>query len=163
MNDSQLEQLLMNLAVNARDAMADGGRFSIEVSLSSVADARSLTLPAQEWVTITAADTGNGMPSSVLERIFEPFYTTKDLGKGTGLGLAICYSNIREAGGHIRVNSTPGRGTVFDIYLPRVMHAEAQVQRSSVHPSICGTETILLVDDDPEIGAAVSRILHKAG
>jgi signal transduction histidine kinase len=117
----QLKQVLMNLAVNARDAMPDGGTLTLATAMVEVGEApppRLQGLPSGQWVELTVTDTGTGMSDTVKGQIFEPFFTTKPQGKGTGLGLSIVYGIITQAGGHIAVDSTPGWGSTFRIYLP---------------------------------------------
>ncbi|MCC5872483.1 MAG: hypothetical protein JJU22_08820 [Gammaproteobacteria bacterium] len=119
-----LEQIIVNLAVNARDAMSGGGRLRIGVSnltTTSRSDAAGgRRLPAGRYVMIRVKDEGVGMDAETMERIFEPFFTTKEAGRGTGLGLSICYGIVEQSGGFLRVASIPGRGSTFDVLLPRV-------------------------------------------
>jgi PAS domain S-box-containing protein len=151
----QIQQLLVNLTVNARDAMPDGGRLLIETATETIDDesARSHegAVPGP-YVLLAVADTGCGMTEEVLSHMFEPFYTTKGLGKGTGLGLATCHGIVRSVGGHIRVYSEPNRGTTFRIYLPRKA-GEADPKPVSVppRPSPVGIETVLIVEDEPNV------------
>ena len=161
-DSGHLEQVLMNLAVNAKDAMPQGGEFAIHVETVGKVGCERQNLPVREWVHLKVTDTGVGMSDSVAERVFEPFFTTKQFGQGTGLGLAICYANIREAGGELRVSTSPGEGTQFDIYLPR--SEPARDERMS-HPRHTpgGGETVLVVDDEPEIARVALRILQDAG
>jgi PAS domain S-box-containing protein len=165
----QIEQVIMNLAVNARDAMPSGGRFTIETSNVTVGDELArLNTPLQpgDYVMITISDTGIGMDSETQSHIFEPFFTTKG-GKGTGLGLSTVYGIIKQSGGYIWVESELGKGTTFKIYLPRVasvgetaaqMAAPARFQ--SVEP---GTETILLVEDEANLRYLARQYLEKQG
>ncbi|HEX3775834.1 MAG TPA: PAS domain S-box protein [Polyangiaceae bacterium] len=147
----QCEQLLMNLAVNARDAMPGGGSLSISTSQTS------------ERVQVRVQDSGIGMPESVQARAFEPFFTTKDAGKGTGLGLSTCLAIVRRAGGTIQIESAPGRGTTFQIELPRArVNAEvAAPEQSSIMPR--GDETVLLIEDDAFVRQLTARILRQQG
>ncbi len=166
---SQLEQIIMNLAVNARDAMPSGGRLSIEASNVVVDEEYSrmhYNIPTGRYVSIKISDTGEGMDSKVRERIFEPFFTTKEQGKGTGLGLATVYGIVKQNGGAIMVYSEPGQGTTFKIVLPAAdmteetsSEAEADV---STQPA-GGNETILLVEDDMAVRTLTATILHKLG
>jgi PAS domain S-box-containing protein len=146
---SQLEQVLMNLAVNARDAMPHGGKLSIRTGASG------------DQVVLGVADTGTGMPPDVVSRIFEPFFTTKEMGKGTGLGLSTVYGIVKGAGGEVSVESDVGTGTVFTITLPRGSGGEPPPQESEAHWS--GTETILLVEDDRPLREFVEQALTRLG
>jgi PAS domain S-box-containing protein len=163
----QLEQVLINLAVNARDAMPAGGRLLIETrnverSEAPASDAFGAELGRSVMLAVT--DTGSGMDAETLRHIFEPFYTTKDRGKGTGLGLATVYGIVRQNSGTIRVHSEVGNGTRFEVYLPRVddpVPAAAPARPAAVPPG--GSETILLVEDEEAVRALTSRALQTAG
>jgi PAS domain S-box-containing protein len=162
----QLEQVIVNLAVNARDAMPEGGMLSLETSnVELTADGVDgpTSVPAGGYVMLTVSDTGVGIPAEAKPRLFEPFFTTKGPGKGTGLGLSVCYGIVKQSGGAIVVESEPGVGTVFKIYLPRVAEAPAPVLARSICPRGGGAETLLLVEDDPRIREAVSRTLEPRG
>ena len=149
----QLEQVLVNLAVNARDAMPDGGTLTIATSRA-----------AGESVLVTVADTGGGMTPEVAARIFEPFFTTKEQGKGTGLGLSTVYGIVTQAGGRIQVDSKPGTGTTFEVYLPVTAALAASSPAEPVPQRLAtGTETILFVEDDPAVRTLTERILRTAG
>jgi nitrogen-specific signal transduction histidine kinase len=161
----QLQQVLMNLAVNARDAMPKGGRLTIDVRTET----RDAPWPGEEevqsggYVMVSVGDTGAGMTEEVRARIFEPFYTTKESGKGTGLGLAIVYGIVKQFGGHIYVYSEPGRGSTFKIFLPQ---SEAEAVASSDEADVGvegGTETILVVEDDVAVRALAVRALRGRG
>jgi PAS domain S-box-containing protein len=162
----QLEQVLVNLAVNARDAMPDGGRLTLETGNLRVdrtyADLHA-NIDVGDYVLIAISDTGVGIPREVQEHMFEPFFTTKAAGRGTGLGLATCYGIVRQAGGHIIVYSEVGRGTTFKILLPRTHVDEpAQLpQRVSAVPG--GNETVLFVEDDATVRVVGIRILSEQG
>lgn len=157
----QLEQVVMNLAINAVDAMPDGGRLVIRSSRGPAGD------DGRAQALIEVADTGTGMPESVRERLFEPFFTTKPVGRGTGLGLATSYTIVREAGGRIDVASALGAGSTFRVFLPlAVVSDDARPRRSSPIRGVDvpgGTERILIAEDEPAIRTAVSRILSAAG
>ncbi|MCG3149842.1 MAG: Sensor histidine kinase RcsC [Verrucomicrobiae bacterium] len=165
---SQLEQVLMNLAVNARDAMPDGGSLVIgtaDVELTAAAAWRIGNLPAGRYVVLSVTDTGCGMPPAIIGRIFEPFFTTKPAGKGTGLGLATCYGIVKQSGGHIIVESTPGQGTKFRIYLPRVTEAATPIVVHALpeDAELRGTETILLVEDETTVRLLAAETLRGYG
>jgi PAS domain S-box-containing protein len=165
----QIEQVIMNLAVNARDAMASGGKLTIETSNITLDEdyARFHTpLPAGDYVMVAISDTGEGMDNETQSHIFEPFFTTKGT-KGTGLGLSTVYGIIKQSGGYIWVHSELGRGTTFKIYLPRVAstgqaaaHVAAPVEYRKVEP---GTETILLVEDEANLRYLARQYLEKQG
>jgi two-component system, cell cycle sensor histidine kinase and response regulator CckA len=161
----QLDQVLMNLAVNARDAMPAGGTLRIatqQVELSA-ARAAALEISAGSHVVLTVSDTGVGMTSDVRERIFEPFFTTKGLGIGTGLGLAMVFGIVRQSGGAIHVDSTPGQGTTFSIFLPV---AAPQSVGGVLHPvsrSVSGSELVLLVEDDLHVRELAEKNLRAFG
>ncbi len=164
----QIEQVLMNLAVNARDAMPTGGRLRIETANARL-DESSLRLHPDvatpgEYVVLTIGDTGVGMPVDVRERIFEPFFTTKALGKGTGLGLSTVHGIVEQSGGHIFVYSEVGRGTTFRIYLPR-HEASGMDDEQTPTPAeeLEGSESILLVEDDAAVRGVTRAILTRAG
>ncbi|MGQ0740954.1 MAG: response regulator [Alphaproteobacteria bacterium] len=150
----QMEQVLMNLAVNAKDAMPDGGRLMI--ALETAAGGR---------VQLSVSDTGCGIPPDVLAKVFDPFFTTKQAGKGTGLGLATCYAIVDQAGGKIGITSEPGAGTTVSIILPGVPGSVAGAQEDAEEPSdsIRGHETILVADDDSPVLASISELLRKHG
>jgi two-component system, cell cycle sensor histidine kinase and response regulator CckA len=164
----QIEQVILNLAINARDAMPHGGRLSFRTANVDLDQAyvRSHAEQVQPgpYVLLEAADTGCGMDAATCSHIFEPFYTTKELGKGTGLGLSTVYGIIRQSGGNIWVSSEPGRGTVFKIYLPRGNAAVTAVTpEEGPGPALQGRETILLVEDENLVRAITQRILGRLG
>src|ERR1700681_98799 len=153
MDPTQLEQILVNLAVNAADAMPRGGKLSIDttnVTLDEHYQQRHLPVTPGDYVMLAVSDTGVGMDEAISRRIFEPVFTTKDIGKGTGLGLATVYGIVKQSGGDIWVSSEPGRGTIFKIYLPHVSAGEpSSMERSSESDDASrGSETGLLVEDD---------------
>lgn len=162
----QIEQVVLNLAVNARDVMPGGGRLIIETCNVALDEAYAQTHPGVipgPYVRLTVTDTGSGMPPEVLERIFEPFFTTKELGKGTGLGLSTIYGIIKQSGGHIYVRSRLNQGTTFEIYLPRV-DAETELEKNERAPVLLpGEETVLVVEDEKEVGKIVQRSLESLG
>jgi PAS domain S-box-containing protein len=163
---TQIDQVLMNLAVNARDAMPDGGKLIFETANVILDEEYARThLDAQPgaYVRLTVTDTGAGMDKGCLEHIFEPFYTTKAVGEGTGLGLAMVHGIVKHHGGHIRCYSEPGEGTVFKIYFPPLIAGEEKEETTVREMPRGGTETVLLVDDEEFIRDLGSRILAKAG
>ncbi len=162
---AQLQQVLMNLALNARDAMPTGGRLVLSTENVSLAGAKaeSRGLAPGEYVRLSVRDTGVGMSRETLARLFEPFFTTKPRGEGTGLGLATVYGIVRQSGGHIEAESEPGEGARFAIWLPRVLEPmpEAVPER---RPSVHGAgETVLAVEDDPAVRALTAQTLRAAG
>jgi two-component system, cell cycle sensor histidine kinase and response regulator CckA len=162
----QMEQVLMNLAVNARDAMPNGGKFVLETGNVTLDDeyCKAHVGPSPgDYVSLTVSDTGHGMDKETVEHIFEPFYTTKELGRGTGLGLAMVYGIVSQHGGFIRCYSEVGRGTTFTVYFPAIQSLVGPgVETSAVMPAF-GTETILLVDDEAFVRDLGERMLSKVG
>ena len=164
---SQLEQVILNLAVNARDAMPAGGTLTIEtqnVRLTHADVARYPELPAGDYILLAMSDTGHGMSAAVKARIFEPFFTTKPPGKGTGLGLATCYGIIKQSNGHIAVYSEEHVGTTFKVYLPGVLADATALPAPKPTPKPKrGTETILLAEDEPTIREIAATTLRELG
>jgi two-component system cell cycle sensor histidine kinase/response regulator CckA len=162
----QIEQAVVNLAVNARDAMPEGGALRLEtknVFVDPVFAGEHKGMRPGEYALIVVTDTGIGMDDAVRSRLFEPFFTTKPKGKGTGLGLSTTYGIVKQSGGYIWADSAPGKGASFSIYLPR---AQAEPDRASEKPaveSVRGTEAILLVEDEPEVRSLVERVLRDQG
>jgi signal transduction histidine kinase/CheY-like chemotaxis protein len=163
----QVEQILMNLIINARDAMPQGGRISVETNNVRVRGpyaSEHYGVAEGDYALLAVSDTGTGMDRETQAKIFEPFFTTKEKGKGTGLGLSTVYGIVKQSGGHIWVYSEPGCGTTFKLYFPRLIGAS---QRPSVAPldagQFAGSETILLVEDDEPVRDAVFGILHRHG
>jgi CheY-like chemotaxis protein len=163
----QLEQVIANLVVNARDAMPNGGKLTIETADCLLDDdyaRQHVGVIPGEYVMLAVSDTGAGMDAQVQQRIFEPFFTTKPAEKGTGLGLATCYGIIKQYGGNIWVYSEVGQGTSFKIYLPRVTEAVDVLQpRASDGVVPQGTETVLLVEDEPLVREIASLVLREQG
>jgi PAS domain S-box-containing protein len=166
----QMEQVLLNLAVNARDAMPSGGRLAIEVSRRQLAGSLvdgGATVPAGRWVVLEVADTGTGMDEDVRRHAFEPFFSTKPQGKGTGLGLATVYGIVRRASGHIALDSAPGNGTTFRIYLPEAEEEAARARTTPAPlravPAGSPGATVLVVEDDGPLRAIMARALTGAG
>jgi len=162
---SQVEQVIMNLVVNARDAMPDGGRISIRteaVELDEELAGSRLEVSPGPYVMLSVSDTGSGMDKETQARIFEPFFTTKELGKGTGLGLSTAFGIVKQSGGSIWLYSEPGAGTTFKIYLPRVADGtKAPSVTAAELPR--GDETILLVEDEEQVRVVAASILRRAG
>jgi two-component system, cell cycle sensor histidine kinase and response regulator CckA len=164
---SQLEQVILNLAINARDAMPTGGRLSIETANVDIDDTYSLGhvgIRTGEYVMLAVSDTGTGMDDETKTHLFEPFFTTKDRSKGTGLGLATVYGIVKQSNGYIWVYSERGHGSSFKVYLPvagRVDQAERLGQPVS-RPSR-GTEMLLVVEDESSVRQLTKILLEKAG
>jgi two-component system, cell cycle sensor histidine kinase and response regulator CckA len=160
---SQIDQVLMNLCINARDAMPDGGTLRIRTELVPIdAEGAPVTEKPGPWIAVTVADSGSGMPPDVVERVFEPFYTTKPDRAGTGLGLAVVFSIVRQHGGAIACDSTVGRGTTFRLLLPVAQERDLRVVLPPISPHR-GTGRVLIADDDIDIRETVCRILDSAG
>jgi len=164
---SQLEQVLMNLAVNARDAMPDGGALAIETAIVELDEAYCTRKPGVvpgPYAMIAVADTGVGMESGTLNQIFDPFFTTKDSDRGTGLGLATSYGIVKQHGGDIWVYSEPGQGTTFKVYLPLALEEEAVESKVVERPRpVKGTGTVLVVEDDPSVLKLAGALLRGYG
>jgi PAS domain S-box-containing protein len=163
----QVQQILLNLSVNAQDAMPDGGRLRIVTSQESIETERGVppdVVVAGTYVVLTVTDTGAGMDTATLDRVFEPFFTTKDLGRGTGLGLATVHGIVQQHGGHVHVESEMGRGTAFTVYFPAqagvVATGPASPAPAAEHEA---SETLLLVEDQLQVRALCVRVLEKAG
>ncbi|MDB5580060.1 MAG: sensor hybrid histidine kinase [Bradyrhizobium sp.] len=165
---AQLESAILNLSVNAQDAMLSGGRLSILTASASL-DVHYTSLHPEvtpgEYVLIAVTDDGEGMPQAVIERAFEPFYTTKEVGKGSGLGLSMVYGFVKQSNGHVAIYSEPGLGTTVRIYLPRVTAkiSKPAEQRAATEPVPRGTETVLVVEDDPFVRSYSIQRLETLG
>ncbi len=163
----QIEQVVMNLVVNSRDAMPEGGKLTIEtanVELDEEEARVRIGVRPGPHVTLSVSDTGCGMDEQTRARIFEPFFTTKESGKGTGLGLATVYGIVKQSGGSVCVDSEPGRGTTFEICLPRELTApEAELRTERPAGQATGTETVLVVEDEEAVRNLTRRILTAAG
>ena len=180
---SQFEQVVVNLAVNARDAMPDGGKLTVKTANLSAAESGELAykgMPAADYVRIDITDTGTGIPADIREKIFEPFFSTKEVGKGTGLGLSTVYGIVKQTGGFIYVDSEEGKGTSFHIFLPR-HHAEQEAQVEAPAEALAangaakdaateakradftGQGTILLVEDEEGLRSLNARGLRSRG
>ena len=152
----RIEMMLMNMVLNARDALTNGGRVTIETAI----DPGTETRDGPNAVVLTVSDNGTGMSPDVAARVFEPFFTTKPVGEGTGLGLSICQSIVARGGGHIDVESEPGRGTAFTVYLPL---APAEESSGTAEERPAGTETVLAVDDEESVRSIIGTVLRERG
>ena len=165
----QIEQVIVNLVVNARDAMPEGGTLTIETALHPVPEAgrrgQDRDVPPGQYVTLSIRDTGCGMDAATMARIFEPFFTTKEPGKGTGLGLATVHGIVHQSGGHLALDSAVGRGSTFTIYLPRLQKqaGAAPGRPDSQSDLVGGSGTVLLVEDDADLRGLTSEILQASG
>jgi PAS domain S-box-containing protein len=164
---NQLENAILNLAINARDAMPDGGSLSIEtgnITYDEQDAARYAEVTAGDYIAISVSDTGSGMPPEVIAKAFDPFFTTKPLGQGTGLGLSMIYGFVKQSAGHVRIQSQPGQGTTVTLYLPKAAIAEA------VQPVVDATklaqgrgEMVLVVEDEETIRGLIVDVLKELG
>ena len=161
---SQIENVILNLAINSRDAMDGGGRLTIKVA-NALLDEHSAgdAVPAGDYVLLEVSDTGAGMAPEILQKAFEPFFTTKAEGEGTGLGLSMAYGFVKQSHGHIKIYSAPEQGTTIRIYLPRSREPESPLQQAPLGPVEGGSETILVVEDDPGVQATVVDTLTTLG
>ena len=164
----QIHQVIINLVVNAQDAMPNGGRLLLETGRLEIQDGRVqgalVPLGPGRYVTLRVTDTGRGMDQETQARIFEPFFTTKPPGRGTGLGLSTVYGIVEQSGGRIGFQSAPSAGTSFVVYLPEQAGSGLASDRSPVAPALpSGTETVLLVEDEETVRTMVRKILATAG
>jgi signal transduction histidine kinase/CheY-like chemotaxis protein len=165
----QLENALLNLCINARDAMPDGGQLTIETGNAQVTPAQAAATPEArpgEYSALSVIDTGYGMPPDVMARVFEPFFTTKPLGQGTGLGLSMVYGLVRQSGGHVQISSTVGTGTTVRLYLPRYDGVEQAAPRDAATATsahVVAKGTVVVVDDEPQIRTLISEVLTDLG
>ncbi|MGI5865503.1 MAG: PAS domain-containing protein [Myxococcales bacterium] len=162
----QLTQVVMNLAINARDAMPEGGKLVIEAANIELDEKAALEYPGASpgpYVMLSLTDTGSGMAPETLERIFEPFFATKEKGKGTGLGLAMVYGIVNQSAGSLRVQSELGRGSRFEVLLPRADAAATAPAKPAESAVSRGSETVLIVEDEPTVRKTAERVLRTAG
>ena len=166
---SELENALLNLAVNARDAMPNGGTLTIETANAKIDDAYAASneeAVAGEYAMIAVSDTGTGMTSEVIAQAFEPFFTTKGAGHGTGLGLSQVYGFVKQSGGHVKIDSQPNEGTTVRIYMPRLVgEAKERIDQAGRSPLMAGTreEMVLVVEDDRDVRANTTTMLRELG
>jgi PAS domain S-box-containing protein len=162
----QIEQVLMNLVVNARDAMMAGGRLTIETANVNLDQSfmRDVQIQPGPYVMLAVSDSGSGMSDATKQRLFEPFFTTKEVGKGTGLGLATVYGIVKQSGGYVWVHSELGKGTTFKVYLPRTNGAdELETKTTPAETMAAGSETVFVVEDEEPVRVLACRILERAG
>ncbi len=163
----QLENALLNLVINARDAMSDGGRLIIQTGCAQISSSQPDSLEPGDYVTLSVADNGSGMPAEVVAKAFDPFFTTKPIGQGTGLGLSMVYGFVKQTGGHVRIDSTPGQGTLITLFLPRNRVQTAQLEQSQSAPvAVHGArtnETVLVVEDEAAVRMLVVEVLQELG
>ena len=166
-DSGQIEQIIANLAVNAKDAMPLGGELAIRTSnvvLDEEIARRYESVQSGPYVLLTVSDTGHGMSPETMQRVFEPFFTTKEVGKGTGLGLSTVYGIVKQSGGYISVDSEVGRGTTFKIYLPQVDEEVGEIEIRPTHSALLlGKETVLLVEDDNQVRSIAAMALEMSG
>ncbi|MGE8249130.1 MAG: ATP-binding protein, partial [Stenotrophomonas bentonitica] len=166
---NQLENVILNLAVNARDALPGGGRLVVETAncrIASAADAMRADVPTGEYVLITVADNGGGMPPEVIAKAFDPFFTTKKVGQGTGLGLSQVYGFVRQSAGHVKIHSSLGKGTTVALYLPRregEIDAGPSTPPADSRPLSGGRELVLVVEDEPGVRQFSIEALSELG
>jgi CheY-like chemotaxis protein len=163
---AQIENALLNLAINGRDAMDGTGRLTIEVGNAWLDDDYARThdeVVAGQYVLLAVSDTGSGMPADVIAQAFEPFFSTKPEGKGTGLGLSMVYGFVKQSGGHVKIYSEIGQGTTVKIYLPRAEQSEDVAAVIAAQPVTGGNETILVAEDDENVSATVIELLTGLG
>ena len=165
---NQLENAVLNLSINARDAMPEGGRITIETANASLDEraASERDIPPGQYVSVSVSDTGAGMTPEVIERAFEPFFTTKPIGQGTGLGLSMVYGFIRQSGGQVRIQSEVGQGTTLRLYLPR-RHAvpdDDSARQVESRQDVKGSgQVVLVVDDEPTVRMLITEVLDQLG
>ncbi len=164
---AQLENALINLAINARDAMPDGGRLTIETSNARLDEdyaAQAIDVTPGQYVMLAVSDTGVGIPAANIPHVFEPFFSTKDVGAGSGLGLSMVYGFVKQSGGHVAVYSEEGEGTTIRLYLPRSLEVEIRSAATAVSDTpVARGETILVVEDDADVRALTLTMLRNLG
>jgi signal transduction histidine kinase/CheY-like chemotaxis protein len=163
---TQFQSAVLNLALNARDAMPEGGKLTLElanVSLDEAYAARHAEVTAGQYVMLAVSDTGTGMPAEIVERAFDPFFTTKAVGKGTGLGLSQVYGFAKQTGGHVKIYSEPGHGTTVKLYLPRALASATDGYQGPPPGDLSGSETILVAEDDDDVRLTVTTMLRDLG
>jgi len=163
---AQIEQVLLNLIVNGRDAIENTGTICVETANVDPHESRSETIEAvldQPQVMIAVSDSGCGIDQETQQRMFEPFFTTKEKGKGTGLGLSTVHGIVKQSGGHIQVESAPGRGATIRIYLPRITESAPEEAGARESGTEFGTGTILVVEDEPDVRRVVCEMLRMRG
>ena len=162
----QIENAILNLAINARDAMDGSGKLTIEVGNASIDDdyaRKHVDVAPGQYVMLAVSDTGSGMPADIITKVFEPFFSTKPVGKGTGLGLSMVYGFVKQSGGHVKIYSEIGQGTTVRLYLPRTLEEEDLLAEGDHGPATGGKETILVAEDDEEVRATVVEMLADLG
>lgn len=163
---AQIENALLNLAINARDAMGGHGKLTIELGNASLDDAYArehAEVEPGQYVMLAVSDTGTGIPPEIIDKVFDPFFSTKGEGQGSGLGLSMVYGFVKQSGGHVKIYSEPGEGTTIRLYLPRAMESEDVEVSVAEGPITGGSETVLVVEDDPEVRATVVELLTDLG
>ncbi|MET0373246.1 MAG: ATP-binding protein, partial [Rhizorhabdus sp.] len=163
---NQLESALLNLTINARDAMPEGGTLSVGTSAAHIDAVQAAAMPGAKpgnYVVVTVTDTGTGISSDLLDKVFEPFFTTKPIGQGTGLGLSMVYGFAQQNGGHVAIDSTPGRGTAVSIYLPAAERPGVQEQHTALAMPEGDGQCVLVVEDDPSVRLLIRDVLEEVG
>ncbi len=163
----QLENALLNLVINARDAMSEGGKLVIQTGCVQIKSIKPDSPEPGDYVTLSVADNGTGMPPEVVAKAFDPFFTTKPIGQGTGLGLSMVYGFVKQTGGHVRIDSTPGEGTLITLFLPRNRaqgeHSETPAEAALDVRGAEADETVLVVEDEAAVRMLVVEVLQELG
>lgn len=166
LDPNQVENAILNLVINARDAMPDGGKLTVEAMNASLDDGCRFELGRVshgQYAVLAVSDTGSGMPAELVDRVFEPFFSTKPEGKGTGLGLSMVYGLVKQSNGHVKIDSELGHDTTVKLYFPRAQESEGVSPKIHNVPFQGGTETILVVEDDEDVREAASALLNGLG